>query len=367
MTDQQSITPAVGANLAASALPGTTLTSSISTSSVYQWPTDAKSYELISKIGQGAFASVFRAKCLAAQQQPPPQQQQNGPISSQVELYCAIKILDLEHFDTNLAEIRSEVLTMRLSNHPNVIQFFTSFVYDTNLWLVTQLMSKGSSLCCIHAARSVGILSSTQGLREDWITFILHETLHGLQYFHDNGQIHRDIKAGNILLDATGEVRIADFGVSGWLISGGSRRDHCKTFVGTPCWMAPEVMEQVTGYDYRADIWSLGITALELAKGYAPYAKYPPMKVLLLTIQQPPPSLDTYDDDSYGDDERLYSRPFRDVVRLCLEKEPSRRPTCKQVLAHRHFKGYAEVLGERRAKIKAALLDRIPDVGSNYG
>jgi serine/threonine protein kinase len=122
-------------------------------------------------------------------------------------------------------------------------------------------------------------------------------------------------------------------------------------------------MEQVTGYDYRADIWSLGITALELAKGYAPYAKYPPMKVLLLTIQQPPPSLDTYDGGNSND----YSEMFQNVIKICLVKDPSQRPNCKQVLEHRIFQGYTESLEQHRAKIKQELLDQIPDVGMEHG
>ena len=274
---------------------------------------------------------------------------------------------------------------MRLSSHPNVLVCHTSFVRDTDLWLVTQLMSKGSSLHCLQSARAKlltnaaanaaaaaaaaasteqqinntviqpatftyttddavlegglaaysSIISPESLLFEAHITYILYETLLGLKYIHDNGQIHRDVKAGNLLLDGNANVRIADFGVSSWLIDSGNRREHTTTFVGTPCWMAPEVMEQVDGYDYKADIWSLGITALELCKGYAPYAKYAPMKVLLLTIQEDPPNLETYND---GDDVNMWSKSFRSMIKLCLQKDRSKRPTTQELLAHRHFK-----------------------------
>eukprot|EP00953_Heterococcus_sp_UTEX-ZZ885_P004884 3114-Heterococcus_DN1.PRE.4 len=220
---------------------------------------------------------------------------------------------------------------------------------------------------------------------QDWIAYILRETLHGLQYFHQNGQIHRDIKAGNILLSSDGRVQLADFGVAGWLIGYGNRRSTTKTFVGTPCWMAPEVMEQVDGYNQRADIWSLGITALELAKGFAPYAKLepmkllacvvsvyilfavstramrvrtqllvhmpsalmrescasnrsaPPVRVLLMTIEQEPPSLKSYKDDRQPDGES-FSRSFKEFVRLCLQKNPKKRPNCTTLLNHSFFK-----------------------------
>eukprot|EP00956_Cyclotella_meneghiniana_P021904 scaffold40594_cov53-Cyclotella_meneghiniana.AAC.1 len=313
---------------------------------------------------------------------------------------------------------------MRLSSHPNILVCHTSFVKDTHLWLVTQLMSKGSSLHCLQKARAKiladavlhnnnnnainndndtnnnnnntddrfaqadarnimhksddsvleGGLSAyaylgvdpSQLVFETHITYILYETLLGLKYIHDNGQIHRDIKAGNLLLDEDANVRIADFGVSSWLIDGGNRREHTTTFVGTPCWMAPEVMEQVDGYDYKADIWSLGITALELCKGYAPYAKYAPMKVLLRTIQEDPPQLETYND---GDDPNMWSRSFRSMVKLCLQKDPKKRPSCAELLANRHFKLLTSEGGREqwRLQTKRAACDNVQNVGTLSG
>jgi len=230
------------------------------------WPSSVDQFPLEKKIGQGAFATVYKAHCPA---------KGNIPV--------AIKVMDLENINSSFEDIRQEVQMMRMSDHPNILRCYCSFVHECQLWLVMQMMEKGS---CLHVMTQAKRMGMGEGMREDWLAYILRESLQGLKYFHDQGQIHRDVKAGNILLDGQGNVRLADFGVSGWLINSGDRRQTTKTFVGTPCWMAPEVMEQIDGYDYKADIWSFGITALELAKGYAPYAHFAPMKVLIMTIQQ---------------------------------------------------------------------------------
>ncbi|OQR93789.1 protein kinase [Achlya hypogyna] len=301
-----------------------------------EWPTSADDYQVIEKIGQGAFAKVMKAYCKPK------------------DVFVAIKIMDLERITTSFEDIRAEVQTMKMTNHPNVLNCYCSFVYKDQLWLVMQLMNKGS---CLHAMNQLKKKGLGEGMKEELCAVILKETLLGLQYFHENGQIHRDIKAGNILLDSNGHVLIADFGVSGWMMEGGDRRKNRQTFVGTPCWMAPEVMEQVRGYDYKADIWSFGITALELAKSYAPYARYQPMKVLLLTLQEDPPSLRTYDDDGTG---HQFSRHFKDMVRLCLQKDPAKRPSTSTLLKHHFFKKAGNC-----SFLASELLTKVDDIGES--
>ncbi|PHU08353.1 Serine/threonine-protein kinase fray2 [Capsicum chinense] len=263
-------------------------------------------YKLLEEVGYGASATVYRTIYLPSNE------------------VVALKCLDLDRCNSNLDDIRREAQTMSLIGHPNLIKAFCSFVVDHYLWVVMPYMAEGS---CLHLMK----IAYPDGFEEAVIGSILKETLKALEYLHQHGHIHRDVKAGNILLDTNGEVKLADFGVSACMFDSGDRQRSRNTFTGTPCWMAPEVLQPGTGYDFKADIWSFGITALELAHGHAPFSKYPPLKVLLMTMNSAPPGLD-YDRD------KKFSKSFKEMVAMCLVKDQTKRPTAEKLLKHIFFK-----------------------------
>ncbi|VAI26160.1 unnamed protein product [Triticum turgidum subsp. durum] len=277
-----------------------------SLAAVSEFTLSADDYRLMEEVGFGANAVVYRAIFLPA----------NRTI--------AVKCLHLDRISSNLDDVRKEAQIMKLIDHPNVIKAYCSFVVDHNLWVIMPFMAEGS---CLHLMK----VAHPDGLEEPVICSILKETLKALAYLHGQGHIHRDVKAGNILVDSPGVVKLGDFGVSACLFDRGDRQRSRNTFVGTPCWMAPEVLQPGTGYNFKADIWSFGITALELAHGHAPFSKYPPMKVLLMTLQNAPPGLD-YDRD------RKFSKSFKEMVAMCLVKDQTKRPTAEKLLKHSFFK-----------------------------
>lgn len=179
--------------------------------SVKQWPCDASEYTKTVRIGSGSFSQVWRAKCPAN------------------DCDIAIKTMDLENISTSFEDILQEVQTMRLTEHENVLNCYCSFVVKDQLWLVMQLMDKGSCLRLLSLSKHYGI---GEGMSEDCLAYVLAEVMKGLSYLHGAGAIHRDIKSGNVLLDSNGNCKLADFGVSGWTIARGERTHNVKTFVG---------------------------------------------------------------------------------------------------------------------------------------
>lgn len=269
-------------------------------------------YELLEVIGEGTYGEVFAAK------------------DHDTDTQVAIKIM--ENIGENLEEIEEEYLILRdLSLHPNLPAFHGIFLRrgskqeEDQAWLVMELCPRGSVTDLVQA-----LIKRGQRLTEPQLGYILKETIDAMAYLHQNRCMHRDVKGHNILLTDQGNIKLVDFGVSSHLASTWGRRN---TSVGTPYWMAPEVIacEQQLDYSYdvRCDVWSLGITAIELADGEPPLSDIHPMRALFQIPRNPPPTVDRPVE---------WSSEFNDFIGECLIKDFEQRAGAKELLQHPFIK-----------------------------
>ncbi|CAK91506.1 unnamed protein product (macronuclear) [Paramecium tetraurelia] len=247
-------------------------------------------FELNELIGQGAYAKVYKGR------------HKNGQI-------VAIKIVPSN------GEIQSLIKEIQIlkqeCQHAHIVQYYGSFYKDGNLWLVMEYCVGGSI---------IDLLKITQKtLTESEIAAILYHVLLGIEYLHANKKIHRDIKAGNILLDEKGTIKIADFGVAAQLIYTNADKG---TVIGTPVYMSPEVISK-NRYNHLTDIWSLGVTAIELAEGKPPYSHIHPVRAMFAIKNNPPQGLTNPE---------KWSKEFNDFVKSCLRVQVSERPSAQQLL-----------------------------------
>uniref|UniRef100_A0A6Q2Y2A0 non-specific serine/threonine protein kinase n=1 Tax=Esox lucius TaxID=8010 RepID=A0A6Q2Y2A0_ESOLU len=271
--------------------------------SIFQDP--AGIFELVEVVGNGTYGQVYKGRHVKTGQ------------------LAAIKVMDVTEEEEE--EIKAEInMLKKYSHHRNIATYYGAFVkksppgHDDQLWLVMEFCGAGSV---------TDLVKNTKGnsLKEDWIAYICREILRGLSHLHQHKVIHRDIKGQNVLLTENAEVKLVDFGVSAQLDRTVGRRN---TFIGTPYWMAPEVIacdeNPDSTYDYRSDIWSLGITAIEMAEGAPPLCDMHPMRALFLIPRNPPPKLKS----------KKWSKKFIDFIEGCLVKTYTSRPSNEQLLKH---------------------------------
>uniref|UniRef100_A0A8C3GCA8 non-specific serine/threonine protein kinase n=1 Tax=Cyclopterus lumpus TaxID=8103 RepID=A0A8C3GCA8_CYCLU len=251
---------------------------------------------------------------------------------------AAIKVMDVTGEEEE--EIKAEInMLKKYSHHRNIATYYGAFIkknppgIDDQLWLVMEFCGAGSV---------TDLIKNTKGnsLKEEWTAYICREILRGLTHLHQHKVIHRDIKGQNVLLTENAEVKLVDFGVSAQLDRTVGRRN---TFIGTPYWMAPEVIacdeNPEATYDFKSDLWSLGITAIEMAEGAPPLCDMHPMRALFLIPRNPAPRLKS----------KKWSKKFQSFIESCLVKSHSQRPSTEQLLKHPFIR---DLPNERQIRIQ---------------
>ncbi|XP_029426915.1 mitogen-activated protein kinase kinase kinase kinase 1 isoform X2 [Rhinatrema bivittatum] len=255
-------------------------------------------FTLLQKIGSGTYGDVYKARNKAT-----------GELA-------AIKEVKMEAGD-DFSVIEQEIQMVKTCMHQNIVAYFGSYIRFNTLWICMELCGGGSLQDIYHV---------TGPLSEQQIAYVCRETLQGLAYLHDQGKIHRDIKGANILINDLGDLKLADFGISAQITATMSKR---MSFIGTPYWMAPEVaaVEVKGGYNELCDIWSLGITAMEVAELQPPMCDLHPLRVLFLMSKSgyQPPKLK---------DKHKWSAAFHNFVKVTLQKNPKKRPSASKMLSH---------------------------------
>lgn len=263
------------------------------------YPADLSSYTLVKELGKTNFSNVS--------------------LMSVAKTGEKVVIKKMEYDEIDLSMVLTECRMLTMLNHSNIIDVHRCFLDQKYLCIVMPVMEQDLK----QLVEEKGGLTEKEALR------ILSQIISALDYIHSNGFTHRDIKAANVFIDSDGNVKLGDFGTM-------KESSTCKTFVGTPNWMAPEVMEQGGGYTTSADIWSLGIVMIEIINGYAPYYNLMPMQIILRVIQKDPPTLDTTPSHT----SQKVSKSYRSLIRKCLQKDPSERPTTKQLMSTKILKKY---------------------------